>query len=108
MSHAQPKLRDNGVRVMIAPTASERPGTPLGDVDDVPGRFHPLEALQETPDAAIHLGMEQDIGSIAPGKLADLVIFEGDVLGDIRQSERVSTMLNGRLYEAATGRSRYR
>jgi hypothetical protein len=37
------------------------------------------------------------------GKLADLVIIEGDVLKDIRQSDRIShVMQNGRLYEAAT------
>ena len=99
------KLRDNGVRVMIGAHGQREGLAPHWEMWMMcQGGFTPWEALRgATFDAAIHLGMEQDIGSIAPGKLADLVIFEGDVLGDIRQSERVShTMLNGRLYEAAT------
>ena len=36
-------------------------------------------------------------------RLADLVILDGDPLTDIRESELVhATMVNGRLYEAAT------
>ena len=68
----------------------------------VQGGFSPWEALRgATSDAAKHLGMDKDLGSIEAGKLADLVIIEGDVLTDIRQSEYIShTMLNGRLYEA--------
>jgi imidazolonepropionase-like amidohydrolase len=37
------------------------------------------------------------------GKLADIVVIEGNPLQDIRQSEKVTwTMVNGRLYDAAT------
>ena len=44
-----------------------------------------------------------DIGSLELGKLADLVIVDGDVLADIRQSDRIHrVMLNGRLYNPAT------
>jgi hypothetical protein len=35
------------------------------------------------------------------GKLADLVIISGDVLGDIRKSDQIShVMQNGRLFES--------
>ena len=44
-----------------------------------------------------------DIGSLEPGKLADLVILDADPTQDIRNTEKISkVMLNGRLYDAAT------
>jgi Tol biopolymer transport system component len=68
------------------------------------GGFSPFEALRgATIDGARYFGMDSEIGSIEPGKLADLVVIDGNPLADLRQSERVAfTMLNGRLYEAAT------
>jgi imidazolonepropionase-like amidohydrolase len=68
------------------------------------GGMTPLEALRTaTINPARHFGMDADLGSLEVGKLADLVIIEGDVLADIRQSDRIShVMQNGRLYEAAT------
>ena len=41
--------------------------------------------------------------SLEPGKLADLVILDGDPLENIRNTERVETVvLGGRAYDAAT------
>jgi imidazolonepropionase-like amidohydrolase len=60
-----------------------------------------LRAATVTPAEA--LGLEREIGSLETGKLADLVIIDGDILADIRVSDRVSmVMLNGRLYDAKT------
>ena len=68
------------------------------------GGMTPLEALRTaTLNPARHFGLDADLGSLEVGKLADLVIIDGDVLNDIRQSDRIThVMQNGRLYEAGT------
>lgn len=68
------------------------------------GGFTPWEALRSaTYNGAWTFGMLDDIGSIEPGKLADLVIIDGNPLEDLRRSEYVhATMIDGRLFEAAT------
>lgn len=98
-------LRDLGVRVMIGAHGQREGLAPHWEMWIMAqGGFTPWEALRgATWDAAIHLGMDQDIGSIEVGKLADIAIIDGNVLDDIQLSEHVShTLLNGRLYEAAT------
>ncbi|OYU43152.1 MAG: amidohydrolase, partial [Burkholderiales bacterium PBB4] len=68
------------------------------------GGMTPLEAIRSaTANPAHYLGMDKDIGSLEVGKLADLVILDGDILSDIRQSDQIHrVMLNGRLYDPAT------
>jgi imidazolonepropionase-like amidohydrolase len=68
------------------------------------GGMSPLQALKTATIApAQTLGLDSQLGSIKVGKLADLIVVDGDVSQDIRKSDKVIyTMLNGRLYNAAT------
>lgn len=70
----------------------------------VQGGMTPLEAIgAATINPARHLGLDENIGSLKEGKMADLVVIDGDVVKDIRQSDKVVyVMLNGRLYDAET------
>ena len=49
------------------------------------------------------IGLDGDLGSIDPGKLADLVVLDADPLDDIRNTNRIRyVMKNGRLYDGDT------
>ncbi len=70
----------------------------------VQGGMTPMEAIRcATLHGAAYLGLDGDIGSLEPGKLADLIVMEKNPLEDIRNSDSIRyVMLNGRLYDAAT------
>ncbi|HMA23823.1 MAG TPA: amidohydrolase family protein [Gemmatimonadaceae bacterium] len=49
------------------------------------------------------IGMGQDLGSLEPGKLADVIVLDKDPLVDIRNTNTVAlVMKNGRVYDANT------
>ncbi|MFM7231698.1 MAG: amidohydrolase family protein [bacterium] len=68
------------------------------------GGMTPHEALRcATLGGARYLGYDRDLGSLEPGKLADLLVFDRDPLSDIRQTASLSrVMQNVRLYDAST------
>jgi adenine deaminase len=56
-----------------------------------------------TINGARTLGVDAEIGSLEPGKLADLIVLDADPLADIANTNSVRyTMVNGRLYDSAT------
>ncbi|MEV6288454.1 amidohydrolase family protein [Kribbella sp. NPDC051770] len=82
-------------------------GTDTGTPWMVPGfaLHHELELLVgagATPRQALHaatveparfLGMSDDLGSVAPRKIADLVVLDADPLLDIRNTRRIHTVV---------------
>lgn len=62
----------------------------------VQGGMTPAEALRSaTLHAAAVLGADQELGQLAPGFHADLVVLDGNPLDDIRATERVLAVLKG-------------
>ena len=72
----------------------------------VQGGMTPLQALEcGTLNGAKYIGLDQDIGSLEVGKLADILVLEpgADPTARIRDSERVHlTIANGRVFNAKT------
>jgi imidazolonepropionase-like amidohydrolase len=92
------RLREQGVRVVVGTDA----GAALARFDEaahlemellVGAGWTPLEALEAgTRGAAAAIGMQHDVGTVEPGKVADLVVVRGDPtrnISDIRQVEHV-------------------
>jgi imidazolonepropionase-like amidohydrolase len=58
--------------------------------------MEPMQAiLAATREAATLLGLAAELGTVEPGKLADLVAVRGDPLRDIRVLERVEFVMKG-------------
>jgi Tol biopolymer transport system component/imidazolonepropionase-like amidohydrolase len=70
----------------------------------VQGGMTPMQAIRAaTLNGAHYIGLDDDIGSLEIGKLADLIVMEKNLLENIRNSESIKyVMVNGRLYDAAT------
>ena len=68
------------------------------------GGMSPMQALHTaTINPARYMGFDKDLGSIETGKLADLLVLDGNPLDDIRVTDDIAyVILNGRVYEAGS------
>jgi imidazolonepropionase-like amidohydrolase/Tol biopolymer transport system component len=68
------------------------------------GGMTPLESLRSaTLSGARYLGFDKEIGSLEPGKLADLIVLDRNPLENVQNTHSVRyTMVNGRIFDAAT------
>jgi uncharacterized protein (TIGR03067 family) len=91
-----------GVRFLAGTDTSENgycfPGFSLHDELAllVESGLKPMEALQAaTLNPARFLGNEKDLGTIAKGKLADLVLLEANPLQDIKNTQKIYAVVVG-------------
>ena len=68
------------------------------------GGLTPHETLRVvTLSSAEAIGLQQDVGSIVPGKLADLLVLDRNPLENIKNTNSIRyVMKNGELYEGDT------
>jgi imidazolonepropionase-like amidohydrolase len=100
------ELREAGVRIMAGSDVAVLnvfPGLSLHEelrlfVDSV--GMSPMEALASaTRKPAEWLGLADSVGTIGPGKVADLVLLDADPLADIKNTQRISAVvLRGKLF----------
>lgn len=93
-------LYDNGVTILS--------GSDIPNFDLVPGAslHHELELLVEagipplevikiaTRNGAQALGIEEDVGTIEPGKQADMIILSDNPLDDISNTKKIEAVIN--------------
>jgi imidazolonepropionase-like amidohydrolase len=91
-----------GVKIIAG---TDGPG--LGTLVPGYGLHHELELLVESglsPDQALRaatltaaevLGKDKELGSVEPGKLADMLIVEADPLADIRNAGKIELVIKG-------------
>lgn len=95
-------MQDVGVAILAGTDAGSvlvYPGFSLHEelrllVEDA--KLTPLEALRAaTVTPARYFGMETDLGTVAVGKIADLVLLDADPLADIRNTTRIFAVVQG-------------
>jgi imidazolonepropionase-like amidohydrolase len=65
--------------------------------------INPAEVLRmATLTPALVMGVDKDLGVIAPGKLADMILIEGDPTKNISDLGRITAVIKaGRVYDPA-------
>lgn len=102
------EMRRAGVRLLAgtdAPLAYVHPGISLHDELALLVRAGPtpMQALQSaTREPAAYLGALDSLGTIHPGRVADLVLLDADPPADIRNTRRIHAVIaNGRVVDRA-------
>lgn len=95
------QLHDRGVLLMAGSDANNpwvAPGPSLHRELEllVSAGIPPLEVIRiATLNSARGLGLEDRVGTIATGKVADLVLLDGDPTADIRNTRRIEWVMQG-------------
>ena len=102
VSNLAHRINDLGVPVSIGAHGQREGRGAHWDIwSFVLGGMSPHQALAAaTINPARAYGLDRDLGSIEPGKLADLVVLDGNPLDNIRNSDSVHyTVANGVVYD---------
>lgn len=101
------RMASAGVRILAGTDAGSvlvYPGFALHEelrllVEDA--KLTPREAIwAATLGPATFFGMERELGTIEPGRIADIVLLDADPLADIRNTRRISAVVQGgRLFD---------
>jgi imidazolonepropionase-like amidohydrolase len=88
-----------------APGVYIMPGFSLHDelANFVEAGFTPMQALQTaTSNPARFLGMESELGSIEPGKIADMLLLAANPVDDIHNTQKIAAVFaDGRFFDRA-------
>lgn len=107
-------MHEAGVQIMTGSDFSDWALVPGIDLHNelallVEAGFTPMEALQAaTVKPATFLGMQDSLGTIEVGKIADLVLLDADPLEDISHTRKIrAVVVGGRLVPVSDLRSRF-
>jgi imidazolonepropionase-like amidohydrolase len=90
--HMLQRARALGITIMCGTDSGNSPLMPYGQLHAHEaeilvryGGYTPMEAIvASTKNTAFAMGLEDDLGTLQPGKLADVIILKSDPLADIR------------------------
>jgi imidazolonepropionase-like amidohydrolase len=85
------KARELGIRLLVGTDTGNNSFTPHGELHAKEleifvkhGGYSPMEAIvAATRDNALAVGLDGQVGEIAPGKLADVIVLDKDPVADI-------------------------
>ena len=100
----EPRLRnlrhliDQGVLIAFGTDRRQSPAESMRVEIETLSRFLSNEEIFSalTRNAAMYLYLEEEIGTLEPGKIADIVIVNGDPLRDITDLADVEVVIQGR------------
>ena len=111
MNAVTKRAQDIGVVIAAGVDSLMTPGDPLPmihkelEVLVTGARLTPLQAITSATRGAAHaIGVDDVRGTVAPGKIADLLIVDADPSADIRNTRRIRYVIkDGRIVHARQG-----